>query len=199
MNFFRAIAIFFLFFIGTTCFAQQISGADKAGKNDTIPVATTTINGESVPWLPLPVVRIVHSMSPEERAKYNRLKNNIKKVWPYAVFARDRYNKLQQDLAVTSNKREQKRLVKDCDKEIKDMFNREVKNMSITQGHILIKLIDRETGTSTFEMVRELKGGITAFMYQTVARVVGHDLKDEYDPQNEDRDIENIIKEAGYN
>ena len=129
--------------------------------------------------------------------RYNRLRFNVMKVLPYAMFARERYARLNQQLAVTSNKKEQRRLVKACEKEIKDMFNREIKNMSITQGEILIKLIDRETGNSTYDMVRELKGGFTAFCYQSVARVFGHDLKQKYDPEQE-RDIENIIQKYGY-
>jgi hypothetical protein len=88
--------------------------------------------------------------------------------------------------------------VKECDKEIKDMFNREIKNMTINQGEILIKLIDRETGKSTYDLVRELKGGLIAFAYQSVARVAGHNLKHQYNPQ-EERDIETIIQNSGYN
>ena len=78
------------------------------------------------------------------------------------------------------------------------MFNREVKNMSIYQGEILIKLIDRETGKSTYDLVRELRGGVTAFLYQSIARVSGHNLKHQYNAQ-EERDIEAIIQTAGYN
>lgn len=171
------------------------------GKNDTIRVALTRDDfGDLIPWIPLADVPIYSTRiftSPEARMRYNRLRFNVMKVLPYAMFARERYARLNQQLAVTSNKKEQRRLVKACEKEIKDMFNREIKNMSITQGEILIKLIDRETGNSTYDMVRELKGGFTAFCYQSVARVFGHDLKQKYDPEQE-RDIENIIQKYGY-
>src|SRR5690606_27524068 len=136
--------------------------------------------------------------SPEERAKYNRLRYNVLKVLPYARFARTRYLKLQQDLALSHSKKEQRMLTKAFETEIKNMFNREIKNLTITQGGILIKLIDRETGNSSFELVKEMKGGITAFFYQSIARVFGNNLKNQYDPQ-EDRDIENIIQsQANY-
>jgi hypothetical protein len=137
-------------------------------------------------------------MSAAERARLNRLRYNVLRVLPYAKYARERYAKLQKDLAVTANHREQKKLVKQCDQQIKDMFNREVKKMSITQGDILIKLIDRETGYTSYELVKELKGNFTAFFYQSIARVVGHNLKDGYD-REEEREIENIIRSSGYN
>ena len=77
------------------------------------------------------------------------------------------------------------------------MFHREIKNLTINQGGILIKLIDRETGYSSFEILKEMKGGLTAFLYQSVARVFGNNLKNRYDLQ-EDRDIESIIQQTPY-
>jgi hypothetical protein len=170
------------------------------GKNDSIRVAGTNIDGEMVPWIPLREVAIYGVRifkSPQEQAAYNRLRYNVLKVMPYALFAKRRYEQLEQDIALTSNKREQKKLIKECDQEIKQMFNREIKNLTITQGKILTKLVDRELGRTTFDIVKQTKGGLTAFLYQSVARVVGHNLKSTYDP-TEDRDIESIIRSSGY-
>ncbi len=170
------------------------------GKNDSIRVAGTNIDGEMVPWIPLREVAIYGVRifkSPQEQAAYNRLRYNVLKVMPYALFAKRRYEQLEQDIALTSNKREQKRLIKACDQEIKQMFNKEIKNLTITQGKILTKLVDRELGRTTFDIVKQTKGGLTAFLYQSVARVVGHNLKSTYDP-SEDRDIESIIRSSGY-
>jgi len=135
--------------------------------------------------------------SPLERAKFNRLRHNVLRVLPYAMFARNRYDQLQRDLAQTDNRREKRKLIKTFEKEIKTMFNKEIKNLTITQGGILIKLIDRETGNSSYDLLKEMKGGVTAFLYQNVARVFGNNLKNRYDPE-EDRDIENIIRSSGY-
>ncbi len=170
------------------------------GKNDSIRVAGTNIDGEMVPWIPLREVAIYGVRifkSPQEQAAYNRLRYNVLKVMPYALFAKRRYEQLEQDIALTSNKREQKKLIKECDQEIKQMFNKEIKNLTITQGKILTKLVDRELGRTTFDIVKQTKGGLTAFLYQSVARVVGHNLKSTYDP-SEDRDIESIIRSSGY-
>lgn len=172
----------------------------KTGKNDTIKVAITNINGEVLPWIVLNQVNVIDKRTfktAQDMADYRRLRYNVLKVLPYARFAGQRYRQLERDLALNTNKREQKRLVKECEKEIKDLFNKEIKNMTISQGEILIKLIDRETGNSSFNLLKDTKGGVSAFFLQSVARVFGHDLKSKYDPQL-DRDIESIIQTAGY-
>jgi len=198
MNLFRSAAILLLFLLSVTSFAQQSNDPGKAAM-DVPSYPATLINGEWVPWATLPPVSIIgQRWNAADRARLARLRYNVLKVLPYAKYARERYSKLQTDLAVTSDRRQQKKLVKACDQQIKDMFNREVKKMSITQGDILIKLIDRETGYTSYDLVKELKGSFTAFFYQSIARVVGHNLKDGYDPQQES-EIESIIRASGYN
>jgi hypothetical protein len=170
------------------------------GKNDTIRVASTNDNGEMIPWIPLNEV-VIHGdrifKTPADRAAYNRLRYNVLKVMPYALFAKRRYEQLERDLAVTTDKREHKKLVKQCDAEIKQMFKTEIKELTITQGQILTKLIDREVGRTTYQIVKETQGGVKAFLYQSVARVVGHNLKSTYNPE-EERDIESIIQSSGF-
>jgi hypothetical protein len=172
----------------------------RAGTNDTIKVATINNNGEMMPWIVLNEVTVVDRRlfkSQEDYDKYRRLKYNVLKVLPYARFAGQRYRQLERDLALTADKKKQKALYKGCEDEIKNLFNRDVKNMTISQGEVLIKLIDRETGNSSFNLVKDMKGGISAFVMQSVARVFGHDLKSQYDP-DEERDIESIIHSTGY-
>ncbi|MEO6150729.1 MAG: DUF4294 domain-containing protein [Mucilaginibacter sp.] len=169
------------------------------GKTDTIKTYLTELDGELVPWIVLGEVKIVDTRifaSEADRLKYRRLRYNVYKVMPYARFAGERYRQLQRDLALTGDKGKQKILVKACEKEIKTLFNKEIKNLTISQGEVLIKLIDRETGNSSYVMLKELKGGLNAFMMQSVARIFGHDLKEEYDPEVE-RDIEAIIQSSG--
>jgi hypothetical protein len=191
-----------LLFFGKGSLAQQVNRDSLANTiastANTKPVMlpTTVVNGERIPWILLREVVITDTRifkTPADRARYNRLKYNVLKVLPYAKFAEDRYDRLQRELAVTSGKREQKRLIKTCEKEIKTMFNREIKKMSISQGEILIKLIDRQTGNSSYELVRDLRGGVSAFFYQSVAKIFGHNLKNTYDPDQE-REIEYIIR-----
>lgn len=203
MNFYRLFIPLIVIITSTSVEAQVSSMPVKMpslGKNDTIRVAGTNENGEMIPWMSLNEV-VIYGVrifkSPAEQAAFNRLRYNVMKVMPYALFAKRRYEQLERELAVTANKKEQKRLVKQCDKEIKEMFNREIKELTITQGQILTKLIDREVGRTTFEIIKETKGGVTAFLYQSVARVVGHNLKSTYSAE-ENRDIESIINASGF-
>lgn len=185
------------FFLGSVSFAQtNLTLPGGIEKGSILLPSTLLDDGERVPWVLLPDVRVWgyrRFASEEDRKIYNRLKYNVLKVLPYAKLAQEKYDQLQRDLALTDNKKEQKRLVKACEQDIKSIFNKEIKNMSVTQGRILLKLIDRQIGDSSYEMVKELRGGVSAFFYQSLARVFGHNLKNGYDLK-QDRDIENIIR-----
>lgn len=154
-------------------------------------------NGEVVPWFPIEEIVIVavrRFKTAEERQKYLRLKRNVIRVLPYAIYAQRRYEQLDRDLAMANSNREEKRLIKECEKEIKEKITSEVKNLSVSQGKILIKLIERQTGSTSYELVKDMKGNISAFLYQGVAKIFGHNLKSTYDP-TEDYEIENILRE----
>jgi hypothetical protein len=180
--------------------AQNQLPHPKVGKNDTIKTYLTELDGELVPWVVLAEVPVVGARifaTDADRKAYNRLRYNVHKVIPYARMAGDKYRQLQRDLALTSDKKKQKDLIKTCETQVKELFNAQVKNLTITQGEILIKLIDRETGATSYELAKQLKGGFHAFMFQSVARIFGHNLKETYDPDQE-RDIEAILRQAGY-
>lgn len=188
------------------CFLASVRAQDvtprrpKLGKNDTIKVSTAILDGEVVPWIMAHETMIRDGRvfkTDQDRMNFYRLRYNVLKVEPYAIYAGNRYRQLARDLATTADKKVQKEMVKTCEKEIKDLFKREIENMSITQGEILIKLVNRETGDTSFELVKELKGGINAFMFQSLARIFGHNLKQTYDPQ-EEHDIESILNSSGY-
>lgn len=183
-----------------TAWSQSATPRPKLGKNDTIKTYLTEYDGELIPWVVTKEVQIVDTRifkSQKDRDDYMRLRYNVYKVLPYVRFANERYQKLQRDLATTGDKHKQKEMISQCENEIKSLFNREVKNLTITQGEILIKLVNRETGNTSYQMLKELKGGLNAFMLQSVARLFGHNLKETYDPEQE-RDIEAILKSAGY-
>jgi len=197
MKFLAFYLLFPLLFLGMVLSAQE---KDPRFEVPPVPinVPTTLLDGEQVPWILLREVNIYGRRTfktEADRIAYNRLKYNVLKVLPYARMAQQKYDQLYRDLAMTGNKKEKKKLVKQCEKDIKDMFYKEVKNMSVSQGEILLKLIDRQTGNTSYELVKELKGGVPAFFYQSLAKVFGHNLKNEYD-READRDIENIIRNA---
>jgi hypothetical protein len=170
------------------------------GKNDTIPTYLTLDSGKLIPWIVTPDVVIIDTRIFKSQAdldQYNRLRYNVMKVLPYARFAGQRYRQLQRDLALTGDRHKQKELINACETQIKDLFNKEIKDLTISQGEVLIKLIDRETGYTSYAMVKDLKGGFKAFILQSAARLFGHDLKETYDPE-EQKDIESILRQAGY-
>ena len=130
-----------------------------------------------------------------ETNKGRRLANNVKKVYPYAKLAGAKMQEYDSILANIDDKTERNRLMKQAEKEITDQYTDELKNLTITQGLILVRLIDRETGNTTYQVVRELRGKVRAFFYQGFARLWGYNLKTEYDPHNnpEDDEIETIM------
>lgn len=155
-----------------------------------------TETGEVLPWFLIEDIVVVARRtfkSEDDRLRYLRLERNVLRVLPYAIYAQKRYEQLDRELALVSSKKDERRLVKACEDEIKSKFNAEIKNLSISQGQILIKLIQRQTGNTSYELVKEMKGSMSAFFYQSVAKIFGHNLKSSYDAQ-EDYEIENIIR-----
>ena len=124
-----------------------------------------------------------------------RLASNVKKVYPYAKLAGNKMQEYDSILANVSNTSERHRLMRQAEKEIADQYTEELKNLNFSQGLILIRLIDRETSHTSYQVVQELRGKVRAFFYQGFARLWGYNLKTEYDPHNnpEDDDIETII------
>lgn len=125
---------------------------------------------------------------------------NIKKAYPYAQVAGIKLKELDDHLVTIQSEKEQKVYIDQAEKEIMKEFEKEVKRLTITQGIILVKLIDRETGRTSYQVIKELKGGFTAFFWQGIARIFGNNLKTEYDPNDQDKVMEDIIRgiEAGF-
>ena len=94
-----------------------------------------------------------------------------------------------------SDASERKRMMKEAEDELTSQYTEELKKLNFSQGAILIRLIDRETGNTSYQVVRELRGRLRAFFYQGFARLWGYNLKSEYDPHNnpEDDNIETIV------
>ena len=132
-------------------------------------------------------------VSRRQQEKYTKLVRNVKKVWPYAKIIKRVYAELVDSIGKIPTEEEKKAYVKAQEKKLRAQFENELVNLTITQGRILIKLVDRETGNTTYEVLKELKGGFSAFIFQGIARLFGSNLKSEYDAQEEDRMIEDII------
>jgi hypothetical protein len=193
------LLIVFCCLLGTVNAQSQRPALPTLGKNDTIKTYVTALDGEMIPWIVTPdvVIRASRIFKTEaDRRAFNLLRYNVTKVIPYAHLAGNKYRQLQRDLALTGDKKRQKQLIEACNTDVKQLFESQVKNLTISQGEILIKLINRETDVTTYAVVKELKGSFNAFWMQGLARMFGHDLKETYD--RVERDIETILQEDGY-
>ena len=152
-------------------------------------------SSDSMPAMMIPAVNIydVNKYNYLKSRKYRRQIYNVKKAYPYAVIANHRLKALDRELSQISSKKEQKEVLNSAEKEIMNEFEDELKKLTITQGIILVKLIDRETGQTSYEVVKEIRGGLTAFFWQGVAKIFGNDLKMQYDPEGDDRVTEDIV------
>lgn len=132
--------------------------------------------------------------SKKNAQRYSRVVRYVKKVYPYAKMAGIKMRKYEKVLENTPKKRDRKKLMKQAEEELKEEFSEELKKLTYMQGEILLKLIDRETQISGFELVKEMRGGFKANFYQGFARLFGFNLKDRYDPEGRDREIEEIVQ-----
>jgi len=152
---------------------------------------------DTIPVVNLPVVDIFSTYGPdgaEALKRYLKLRRDVLKVYPYAKLASAKLKYVNDSLAHISSSRQQKKFIKQTEKEMKDRFESELKKLTYTQGKILIKLIDRETGNTSYALVKDLRGGLQAFFWQSLARFFGANLKSQYDPEGEDRMIEGIVR-----
>lgn len=125
--------------------------------------------------------------------RYWRLVKKVKKVYPYAKLASKLLESYDSLYTSTQNKNLRKKYIRQIEKQLFKKYGPELKKLSITEGRILIKLIDRETGKTSYKLIKDFKGGFSAFMWQGVARLFGDNLKSKYDPKEEDKLIERII------
>lgn len=171
---------------------------------DSLNVTRGVIQGtDTLPIVELPELRVYERQDFEYlylKRRYRKLIRNVKKAYPYSKIAGKRLKELDDQLASLENEKERKAFIQSAEEEIMDEFEKEVKRLTVSQGIILVKLIDRETGRTSYQVIKELKGGITAFFWQGIARLFGNNLKAEYDPEKKDRVIEDIVRgiEAGF-
>lgn len=124
--------------------------------------------------------------------RYRRLVEAVKRVYPLAQIAKQKMHDMEAEL-LTMNKKDQRAYIKQCYKQILDEYTPVAKRMTRTQGRVLVKLIDRETDYTAFEVIREFRGGFVASFWQGIGRIFGHNLKSEYDKEDEDRVLEQIV------
>lgn len=183
----------------SACCITGQAHAQQTGANDTMLRAAVIYNGDTIEaktmgtlllyaWLP--------QMSAAERAAYDRLRNAVLVTYPYARRAADVINDINRHLLTVTKKVDRKKYIRSREKELRRDFSDPLTNLSVYQGRVLMKLINRETGNNCYEIIKEYKGGLNARMYQTVAFFFNSSLKQSYDAGGEDALAEKFVYEA---
>ncbi|MEE4176645.1 MAG: DUF4294 domain-containing protein [Bacteroides sp.] len=165
-------------------------------------VKARIVDGDTIPVIDLAPVaffapRIFKNRAEENR--YRRLVYNIKRVYPYAKLAGIKYEEYNELLMTLPNEIQRKRAMRQAEMELRAEFEDDLKKLTFSQGLILIKLVDRETSNTSYDVVREFRGMVSAVFWQGLGRLFGFNLRTKYDPEGEDRMIEEIVEmiEAG--
>lgn len=187
---------YILFLFPAVFFAQQTETEQDTTSYDYI-----IIKGDSIPrtTIDLDEVMLLHKLefnSAEDKRRYLILKRKTIKVYPYATLAAVRLDSLNARLSRYEKKSDRKRYAKLMQKYIEGEFSDELKKLTRTEGQILIKLIHRQTGHTTFDLIKELRNGWRAFWFNNTASLFDLSLKKEFDPMNEKEDylIEDILQ-----
>jgi len=170
----------------------------RHGKNDTLLLGAVVENGDTIAVVFLPEFvktdkiprRLARQLAYDAQLKYN-----VYKTYPYACAAADILKDVDGNLAKLEDKKERKHYLKGIEKQLNQRFKGELEDLTITQGQILVRLIDRQSGKNCYSIIKELKGGFSAVVWQSVALLFSNNLKKEYDGMDRDREIEGIVKE----
>ncbi|HLP49305.1 MAG TPA: DUF4294 domain-containing protein [Chitinophagales bacterium] len=185
-------------------FAVQLSMAQQKTEAGTQPITNSdityvtdsTLTGiDTIATVNLRDVNVVYFKTKEDWITYVKYKSRIQKVMPYVKIANQLYNELKTEKE-NDNRRGYRHYRKDVEKEMRTKFEKELKDLTTSQGEMLFKLLNRETGNNAYFIIKEIKGGVTAWFYQQIGKRYGYDLKETYDPEKE-KMIELIIRELG--
>lgn len=197
MKHYFSILVFFISLVATSQESEQIK------ENDTIEKQYMIIAGDSVPreTIDLEEVVLLRKLkfdNNNDRKRYLILRRKTRKVYPYAKMASERLVELNSRLDQIKSRRARKKYTKIVQDYIEDEFSAELKKLTRTEGQILVKLIHRQTGITTFDLVKNLKSGWRAFWYNTTASMFDISLKEEYHPESNQEDflIEDILQRS---
>jgi hypothetical protein len=194
----RSVFLFIAFFLFKNAFCQTQNVHDI-----TVPPAAghrcraEIVNGDTLPVVDLQTIYVYAEFVFKNRKHFEmwtRTKQRVKNVYPYAILAAAKLKEYDKALAGINDSKLRKAFLKVCEKDLRKEFEDELKQMSVEEGKVLMKLIDRESGKTTYEIVQQMRGNFQAMMWQTIARLFGNNMKTEYDPVIEDLMIERAVK-----
>lgn len=169
------------------------------GKNDTLVHEAIVYNGDTIESKTLQIVYLHGHLNPNTLsayAKWTRLRNAVYITYPYARRAGAVINDINAKLLNVTDPTKRRAYIRTREKELRKEFTDPLTELSVYQGRVLMKLINRETGNNCYEIIKEYKNGLTARFYQTVAFFFGANLKQPYDAKGDDQEIEMIVREV---
>lgn len=174
-----------------------LNAQENHGTNKVLSYASI-VDGDTIPLVhlkPIVIARKWALLTEKEIRKNQKLIRNVKKVLPYAKEARKRLQELEKEMAGMSPKK-QKEYVKQVEQEVLDDFYEDLEKLTFSQGKVLLKLVDRETGNTSYALVADLRGKFRASFYNTFARMFGFNMKERFDPKHnkEDNLLERITR-----
>ena len=186
----RIFVLLFFFGVGPLYTSAQIED------DELLYIKSEVIDEDTLPYVQLDEFSVIDSpyfKSNRERKKWNKLMRNVIKVYPYAKITKDLLEHYDEELAKIDKESDRKAYMKEAEEVLKNEFKGEIMKMTVSQGKVLVKLIDRETGQTSYELIKEVRSGFTAFMWNSIALLFGNNLKAHYDPL-EDYEIETIVQ-----
>ena len=157
-----------------------------------------TFDGQTYPHVELKEIIVTGKMPKGIRFDYRRharLVYNVRRVYPYALIVRDEFGRINRLLETLPTERAKRDFLQSYEKDLLARYEGDMRRLTFTQGKILIKLIDRETSNTSYELIRQYRGKISAIFWQGIARIFGANLKSTYDPRGDDYLIEYIVRE----
>ncbi len=177
------------------CCSLRLQAQDKQSINGYL-VPMSIYNGDTIPCVQLRTVYIFRPLkfkNEKERQEYYRLIRNVKKVYPISREINQAIIETYEYLQTLPNEKARQKHIKRVEKGLKDQYTPRMKKLSFAQGKLLIKLIDRQSNSTSYELVKAFMGPFKAGFYQTFAALFGASLKKEYDPQGEDKLTERVV------
>lgn len=160
-------------------------------------VGYTIENADTLYQLTVPPITVYPKpVFKNERAKreYQRLVYNFNKTYPYALMAKERLKQIDREMMAITDEKQRKEYLKEQEKALFEEFEQPLKKLTFSQGKLLMRLIDREAGQTSYYLIKNLKGGLTAFFWQGIARLFGANLKKPYDKYGEDKPVEALVR-----
>ena len=174
---------------------QSVLAQDKQSRGGYL-VPVCIYEGDTIPCVQLPTVYIFKPLkfkNDKERMEYYRLVRNVKKVYPIAREINRTILETYEYLQTLPNEKARQKHIKRVEKGLKDQYTPRMKKLSFAQGKLLIKLVDRQSNQTSFDLVKAFMGPFKAGFYQTFAALFGASLKKEYDPNGEDKLTERVV------